>query len=108
MAVRYHKPEPGPEKLGEILGKLFVARGWGRKQERLKLEKAWMVSAGEDYAPLTKVSALKKGILEVLVANSALLQELAQFQKRSILARLRVELSGVEITDLRFRYGKID
>lgn len=90
------------------MGKLFVARGWGRKQERLKLEKAWMVSAGEDYAPLTRVSALKKGVLEVLVANSALLQELAQFQKRSILATLRTELPGVEITDLRFRYGKID
>lgn len=107
MSVNYYKPDPGPEKLGDILGRLFVARGWGRKQERLKLEKAWLESAGEDYAPMTRVSGLKKGVLEVLVGNSAVLSELAQFQKRAILAKLRVALPGVEITDLRFRMGKI-
>ena len=29
----------GPESLGEILSRLFTARGWGRRQDRLRLEK---------------------------------------------------------------------
>ena len=31
----------GPESLGEILSRLFTARGWGRRQDRLRLEEAW-------------------------------------------------------------------
>ena len=36
--------------LGEILSRLFAARGWGRKQERLKLEQAWADAAGAEIA----------------------------------------------------------
>ena len=32
----------GPESLGEILSRLFTARGWGRRQDRLRLEEAWI------------------------------------------------------------------
>ena len=50
MGIRFFKPEKGPEKIGDILSKLFVAKGWGRKQERLKLEKSWAEAAGEAQA----------------------------------------------------------
>jgi len=51
MGIRFFKPEKGPEKIGDILSKLFVAKGWGRKQERLKLEKSWAEAAGETAPP---------------------------------------------------------
>ena len=31
----------GPEPLSEVLSRLFAARGWGRQQDRLRLERAW-------------------------------------------------------------------
>lgn len=108
MGIRFFKPEKGPEKIGDILGRLFVAKGWGRKQERLKLEKSWAEAAGEEYAQHTRVLVLKKGVLEVSVDSSVLLQELSQYQKRPILAKLRKLLPALVLTDLRFKYGKAE
>ena len=45
--------------------------------------------------------------LEVLVANSALVQELT-FQKTGLLTKLRQALPQEKIKDLRFKVGRID
>jgi hypothetical protein len=97
--------EKGPELLGEILSRLFTARGWGRRQGRLRLEQAWSETAGADMARHTRVGGLRRGILEVEVANAVLLQELAHYHKRRLLEQLRRRLPEVTITDLRFRAG---
>src|SRR5262249_34019016 len=97
--------EKGPEPLSEILSRLFTARGWGRRQDRLRLEQAWAAAAGPDLAPHTRVGPLRRGVLEVEVANAVLLQELAHYHKRRLLGELRKRLVGVTITDVRFRAG---
>ena len=102
------RPSAGPskpEKLGEILGRLFVARGWGRRQERVQLEEAWSLVIGPRGAGHTWVGALRRGILEISVDSSVLLQELAHFQKRRLLEQLRARLPATIISDLRFRAG---
>jgi predicted nucleic acid-binding Zn ribbon protein len=99
--------EKGPEPLGEILSRLFTARGWGRRQDRLHLEQAWSTVAGPQIATASRVNNLRRGILEVIVGNGVLLQELAHFRKRELLEQLRGCLPEVMITDLRFRAGVI-
>ena len=101
-------PEGGPEPLKEILSRLFAARGWGRKQGRLRLEEVWAEVAGPELAPHTRVGTLRRGVLEVLVDNAVLLQELAHFRKRRLLEQLRGRLTNVPLTDLRFRAGVWD
>jgi predicted nucleic acid-binding Zn ribbon protein len=98
----------GPESIGEILARLFAARGWGRQQERLRLERAWAEVAGPEFAPRSRVATLRRGVLEVEVRGAVLLQELAQFHKRRILEALRRLLQGVRIADLRFKTGVWD
>lgn len=93
----------GPEALKDILGQLFVARGWGRVSERARLEKAWAQAAGEIVARQTRVVSLKRGILEVEVRGGVLLQELASFHKRKLLETVSTLLSNQQIRDLRFR-----
>jgi hypothetical protein len=44
-------------------------------------------------------------VLEVEVASAVLLAELTHFHKRRLLAELRKQLTGVTLTDLRFRAG---
>ncbi len=95
----------GPEPLGEILSRVFTARGWGRKQDRLRLERAWADAAGPEFAPHTRLGALRRGVLEVEVLSAVLLQELAHFHKRRLLERLREQLPGTTLSDLRFRAG---
>ncbi len=98
----------GPEPLADILGRLFTARGWGRRQERLRLEQGWAQACGERLAAQTRVGALRRGVLEILVANATLMQELAGFYKRKLLEALRKQLPEMTLVDLRFRAGRMD
>lgn len=105
MKSRDRSAAEGPELLREVLSRLFAARGWGRRQERLHLEEAWADAVGPEHAGRTRVGGLRRGILEVEVNNAILLQELAHFHKRRILDRLRKCLPRTNVTDLRFRAG---
>jgi hypothetical protein len=95
----------GPEPIGEIVSRLFAARGWGRRQDRLRLEEAWQTAIGPEGVAHTRVGGLRRGVLEVYVDNAVLLQELAHFHKRPLLEQLRARLPGASITDLRLRLG---
>jgi predicted nucleic acid-binding Zn ribbon protein len=108
MSIRRDIPEKGLERVGEILSRLFTARGWGRSQERLRLEQAWSEAVGEEQARHTRVGSLRRGVLEVIVDNGVLLQELAGFHKRRLLQQLRRLLPNTTVTDLRFRAGVLE
>jgi predicted nucleic acid-binding Zn ribbon protein len=99
----------GPEVLSEVLSRLFTSRGWGRRQDRLRLEEAWAaaVAACGLAQGETRVSTLRRGVLEVVVGSSVLLQELAHYHKRSLLEQLRSRLRGTIVTNLRFRAGVV-
>src|SRR5438552_2723586 len=99
------EPPKGPELIGEILSRVFTARGWGRKQDRLRLERAWAEAVGPEFAPQTRLNGLRRGVLEVEVTGAVLMQELAHYHKRKLLERLRERLPGTTLTDLRFRAG---
>jgi predicted nucleic acid-binding Zn ribbon protein len=95
----------GPEKVADILGRLFASRGWGRKNDRLRLESAWAEAAGAELLRDTRLLGVKRGVMEIEVKNAVLIQELTQFHKRGLLIKLRKALPGVTLTDLKFRAG---
>ena len=95
----------GPEKVGDVLGRLFTSRGWGRKNDRARLESAWADAAGAELGKATRLLGLKRGVLEVEVKGAVLMSELAQYHKRGLLAKLRKALPGVTLTDIKFRAG---
>jgi len=98
----------GPEALGEVLSRLFTARGWGRRGERLRLEAAWAAAIGPEYAGATRVGALRRGVLEVIVGNAALMQELAHYHKKRLLEELHEKLPSITLSDIRFRAGNVE
>jgi predicted nucleic acid-binding Zn ribbon protein len=108
MAIRRDPPPRGPEGIRDILGRLFTGRGWGRRQERLHLERAWVEAAGPIHAAHTRIGALRRGVLEVNVDNAVLLQELAHYHKRRLLEALRKRLPNTPLSDLRFRAGVLN
>jgi Dna[CI] antecedent, DciA len=95
----------GPEELSDVLAKLFAARGWGRKSERIKLEEAWGKTIGPEFGPDTRVNSLRRGILEVEVRNPILMQELSQFHRKRLIAAVAANLPGQSVKDIRFRAG---
>ena len=106
MSLHIHQADPPPEPIKEILARLFTARGWGRRQARLHLERAWNETVGNEYERHTRVLGLKRGIFEVEVDSAVLVQELMHYHKRRILATLREKLPGQIIKELRFKVGK--
>ena len=60
----------------------MARRGSARVQSSEALEAAWRDAAGPLMAKYTRVGQIRRGTLEVLVANSTLLQELG-FQKQA-------------------------
>ncbi|CAN5508634.1 hypothetical protein BH11PLA2_BH11PLA2_08670 [soil metagenome] len=99
------KPTDGPEKLSDVIGRLIIARGWGRNAERARLEGAWQAAATDIAVAETRVMSLRRGVLEVEVRSPILLQELAQFHKRRLLASLRQMLPSITLSDLKFKSG---
>jgi predicted nucleic acid-binding Zn ribbon protein len=103
--VPHRDDSAGPENLADVLAKLFAARGWGRKSERVKLEEAWASAIGPEFGPETRVNALRRGTLEVEVRNPILMQELSQFHRKRLIAAVAARLPGQKVTEIRFRAG---
>ncbi len=103
-----HSRGRGPRPLSEALAELFAARGLGRIQSAKRLEDAWNAAVGEPNCRQTKVGEVRRGVLNVTVAHSSLLEELAAFQKPRILEALRQNMPDVQVLDIRFRVGPIE
>ncbi|MBN1909997.1 MAG: DUF721 domain-containing protein [Pirellulales bacterium] len=97
----------GPQPIGEILADLMAQRGFGRVRSAAALDEAWREAVGESAAEYTRAGSLRRGRLDVTVANSMLVQELT-FQKPALLAQLREHLPDETIRDIRFRVGTVE
>ena len=98
----------GPRPLTDILGELFAARGFSRLHARKELEDAWNAAVGDPAWRQTRLGEVRRGVLNVTVAHSALLEELASFRKAELLAAVREAAPGTVIHDIRFRVGPLD
>lgn len=96
----------GPQPIATALADLMARTGFARVQGAAALEAAWREAAGPWAERFTRVGALRRGKLEVVVSNSTFVQELS-FQKPALLTALRQALPEEEIRDLRFRVGPL-
>ena len=97
----------GPQPIGELLADLMARRGFARVQSARSLEAAWCEVAGELIGEYTRPAVVRRGKLEVIVANSTLVQELT-YQKPALLRALADRLPEEKIKDLRFRVGPVE
>jgi hypothetical protein len=98
---------PGPERISDILTQLMSRRGFARVRGAEAYLAAWNEAAGPLGAKYSRPGQLKRGTLEVVVANSTLIQEFG-FQKSAMLATMNRLLPDHNIKDLRFRIGAIE
>ncbi|OHB69814.1 MAG: hypothetical protein A2V70_14765 [Planctomycetes bacterium RBG_13_63_9] len=96
----------GPQPIGRILSDLMARQGYGRVQAAADYAQAWSRAVGPLLEKHSRVGLLRRGILEVIVGNSTLVQELV-FQKPTLLKTLAELLPEAQISDLRFRVGAI-
>ena len=95
-----------PKTIGNILAQLITARGYGRIQADADFTAAWQIAVGPALAKYTQPGRLRRGVLEITVANSMTIQELT-FQKQQVLTKLQTELPDAKVRDMKFRVGSI-
>jgi predicted nucleic acid-binding Zn ribbon protein len=97
----------GPRPLSEVLGDLFTMRGYGRLFARQELEDAWNAAVGASCCRQTRLGEVRRGVLNVTVAHSTLLEELAAFRKPALLKAMQTGAPATIIHDIRFRVGSV-
>ncbi len=84
----------------------MARRGYARVQSGGTCAEAWRQAAGEALAGHSRATQVRRGVLEVLVDHSTLVQELG-YQKPQLLARLAQLLPDEKIRDLKLRVGVV-
>jgi predicted nucleic acid-binding Zn ribbon protein len=98
---------PLPKPVGNVLSQLLAKRGYAQIQTAATCDAAWREAVGEKLAANTRPGSVKRGVLEVLVRNSSVLQELA-FVKAKVVKILIKLVPEQNIRDVRFRVGTLD
>jgi predicted nucleic acid-binding Zn ribbon protein len=95
--------DTGPQSLADVLTKLIALRGFARKQGSAQLQAAWAEVAGPEWSGRTRATGIKRGVLQVSVAQAPLLSELVAFHRLSLLAKLKDQHAHLRIRDIKFR-----
>ena len=103
---RRRVPVSPAKKVGDVVGQLLVKRGYANVQQSVTLQMLWQTAAGEKYANNTKAAQIRRGVLEVVVINSAVMQELT-FVKAKLVKALAQSAAEQNITSIRFKVGSI-
>ncbi|NDC63667.1 MAG: DUF721 domain-containing protein [Planctomycetia bacterium] len=92
----------GPAAIGRLVSRLLSRAGYDREQAAGSLEAAWQQAAPASLRGGSRPGLVRRGVLEVFVSHSALVQELG-FHKRDVVARLGELVPAEGITDIRCR-----
>src|SRR5262245_62587408 len=98
---------PPPRPVRDVLSQLLAKRGYAQVQTAATCDAAWREAVGAKLAADSRPGNVRRGVLEVLVRDSATHHELAFVKAKAIktLARLVPEQ---QIRDVRFRVGALD
>lgn len=92
-----------PVLLGRVLSELVALKGLARVQGSEQLQQAWQTVVGEEIGQGSRVLELSRGVLNVGVSNSALLNEVVGFHKQVLLEKLQTQFAHLKIREIRFR-----
>src|SRR5687767_1403278 len=107
VACRRQLHPRGPQKMADVLAGLLARRGYAQVQTASTCDKAWREAAGQKLAGHSRPGNVKRGVLEITVRNSPVMQELT-FQKKQLLAKIAILLPDQKIKELRFKVGPVD
>jgi predicted nucleic acid-binding Zn ribbon protein len=95
-----------PKSVADVMAQLVQRKGYAQVRIGCEMASAWRAAAGDAFAETTEPGQFRRGVLEVMAANSLVMQELA-FEKERLLAAMQRSLPNAGIKQLRFRVGQI-
>lgn len=91
-----------PRALGSLITRLMARTGYDRQQGNDALRNAWEEVIPPSLQGTSQPGTVRRGILEVFVSHSALIQEMG-FHKQVLLQKLQKRVPNEGITDIRCR-----
>jgi predicted nucleic acid-binding Zn ribbon protein len=92
-----------PHHIGKVLSEFIALKGLARVHGSEQLQQAWRTVVSDDVGRRSRVMELTRGVLQVSVGSSALLNELAGFHKQTILENLQGQFAHLKIRDIKFK-----
>jgi predicted nucleic acid-binding Zn ribbon protein len=89
-----------------LVARVMNKRSIAGRHAASELTQLWQAAIGAVNGRQTQVVAVRRGVLEVIVANSSVHQQLI-FQKKQILKKLNNTDRATPIKDIRYRVGQI-
>jgi predicted nucleic acid-binding Zn ribbon protein len=96
-----------PRSIASVLSTVVLSKRYACVETSEQLERIWSELVGAEVAARSRPLGVKRGQFEIVVAHSALAQQLS-FQKVKLLAALRAALPETKIEGLRFKVGSIE
>ncbi len=101
-----HRDQPrGPQRVGRVMSRLMARTGYGQEQASEALATAWSKAVPEQLAGHARPGLIRRGVLEVFVTHSAIVQEF-NFHKAAVIHSLQTTLPTAGITDIRCRLSE--
>lgn len=95
---------PGdPQSLGAALSQLIALKGLANSRGDAQLAETWKNVAGERIADRTVVLGVHRGVLQIGVVSSAMMNELAAFHKGRLVEELKDKHAELKVKDIKFR-----
>lgn len=85
----------------------MARKGYAQTETADELATVWQKVAGPKWKTKTKVGIIRRGVLEIMVSSSIVIQQL-EFEKRKLLSELQAQLPKNNLKDLRFRIGNVN
>jgi predicted nucleic acid-binding Zn ribbon protein len=95
-----------PKPIGEVIAELVARRGLSRSHDAEAWADAWSEAVGPMAARYCQVGRLRRGKLEIIVANSLLVQELT-FRKKELLRKMKDRFPELVLKELFFKVGAV-
>ena len=92
-----------PQTLGAALSELFALKGYAGSNSNAELAAAWNEIAGDRFAQRTRVMGIHRGVLQVAVSSSAMMNELASFHQPRLVNDLQAKRPDWKIKAIKFR-----
>ncbi len=104
---RYQRHPIRPKTFKTVINRVMAKKGYGQQQSNNALEACWRVILPNNMEKQTRLGQIRRGTLEVFVADSATLQQLS-FLQHKLVKQLKLDLPTANIRNLRFKLGELN
>ncbi|MFM9965766.1 MAG: DUF721 domain-containing protein [Planctomycetaceae bacterium] len=92
-----------PHHVSKVLAELIALKGLARVHGTEQLQQAWQTVAGEEIGRQSRVLSLTRGVLNVGVGSSAVLNEVVGFHKAALLGQMQQRFAHLKVREIKFR-----